>query len=128
LLQFAGSHLVTSLFAFNIGVELGQLLVLAAFVPVLHLFFRLVVAERVGTIILSAMVGHTAWHWTTDRWDRLRQFQWPAVDVVLLASAVRWLIILVAIAGVTRAIRSVARRRVRPLVTSGFRRGSGGPS
>ena len=29
-LQFAGSHLVTSLLAFNVGVELGQLLVLAA--------------------------------------------------------------------------------------------------
>ena len=28
-LQFAGSHLLTSLLGFNIGVELGQLLVLA---------------------------------------------------------------------------------------------------
>ena len=28
-LQFAGSHLVTSLVSFNVGVELGQLLVLA---------------------------------------------------------------------------------------------------
>ena len=28
-LQFAGSHLLTSLLAFNVGVELGQLLVLA---------------------------------------------------------------------------------------------------
>ena len=29
-LQFAGSHLLTSLLAFNVGVELGQLLVLVA--------------------------------------------------------------------------------------------------
>src|SRR4029078_11855304 len=66
-LQFAGSHLVTSLLSFNVGVELGQLLVLAVLVPALQLLFRYVVAERVGTIVLSAFVAHTAWHWTTER-------------------------------------------------------------
>ena len=35
-LQFAGSHLLTSLLAFNVGVELGQLLVLIVLVPVLN--------------------------------------------------------------------------------------------
>ena len=39
-LQFAGSHFVTSLFAFNVGVELGQLLVLAILVPLMSLLFR----------------------------------------------------------------------------------------
>ena len=34
-LQFAGSHLLTSLLSFNIGVELGQLLVLVLLIPVL---------------------------------------------------------------------------------------------
>ena len=45
-LQFAGSHLLTSLVSFNIGVELGQLLVLVLLVPALSLVFRFVVAER----------------------------------------------------------------------------------
>ena len=36
-LQFAGSHLVTSLLSFNVGVEIGQLLVLAVLVPALQL-------------------------------------------------------------------------------------------
>ena len=36
-LQFAGSHLVTSLLAFNVGVELGQLLVLVAARPAAEL-------------------------------------------------------------------------------------------
>src|SRR5215831_10298396 len=66
-LQFAGSHLLTSLLSFNIGVELGQLLVLALLVPALELLFRYSVAERMGTIILSAIVAHTAWHWMADR-------------------------------------------------------------
>src|SRR3954463_12860636 len=73
-LQFAGSHLLASLLAFNVGVELGQLLVLMALVPALDLLFRYVVAERIGTIILSTLVAHTGWHWMTERWERLRQY------------------------------------------------------
>ena len=34
-LQFAGSHLLSSLLAFNVGVELGQLLVLVVLIPAL---------------------------------------------------------------------------------------------
>src|SRR5215467_4578883 len=49
-LQFAGSHLLASLLSFNIGVELGQLLVLLLLIPVLEVLFRHVVAERMGTI------------------------------------------------------------------------------
>src|SRR4029079_15347659 len=74
-LQFAGSHLLTSLLSFNVGVELGQLLVLLLLVPLLDALFRFVVAERMGTIILSALVAHTGWHWMIERADRLRQFK-----------------------------------------------------
>lgn len=102
-LQFAGSHLVTSLLAFNVGVEIGQLLVLAAFVPPLQLLFRFVFAgraERIGTIILSALVAHTAWHWTADRWDDLRQFEAPGLDALATAGGVRWLMAAVVTAAV----------------------------
>jgi hypothetical protein len=100
-LQFAGSHLLTSLLAFNIGVELGQLLVLIVLIPVLGLLFRWVVAERVGMIVLSALVGHTAWHWMTERWGVLRQFrfEWPAIDAAFLAGALRWAMLVIAAAG-----------------------------
>ncbi|MGH9145816.1 MAG: HupE/UreJ family protein, partial [Vicinamibacterales bacterium] len=99
-LQFAGSHLLTSLVAFNIGVELGQLLVLALAVPAFGLLFRFVVAERVGTIIVSALVVHTAWHWLGERADQLRRhrFEWPAFDLLLLVGLVRWLILAVLVA------------------------------
>jgi len=94
-LQFAGSHLLTSLLSFNIGVELGQMLVLALLVPLLQVLFRFAVAERPGTIILSALVAHTGWHWMLERGDRLRQFrlQWPVMDAAFLASATRWLML-----------------------------------
>jgi hypothetical protein len=100
-LQFAGSHLLTSLLSFNVGVELGQLLVLVLFIPVLQVLFRRVVPERTGTIILSAFVAHTGWHWMLDRGAILRQyrFQWPALDAALLARALRWLMLLLLLAG-----------------------------
>ena len=98
-LQFAGSHLLTSLLSFNIGVELGQLLVLAFLIPLLSLLFRFVVADRIGTIILSALVAHTGWHWMMDRIERLRQFGWPALSTVPLVTVIRWLIVILIIAG-----------------------------
>jgi uncharacterized membrane-anchored protein YitT (DUF2179 family) len=112
-LQFAGSHLLTSLLSFNIGVELGQLLVLVLLIPVLELLFRYVVAERMGTIILSALVVHTGWHWMIERGERLRQFQfqWPALTAALLVSILRWLMLLVVLAGLIWFVSALLRQR-----------------
>jgi hypothetical protein len=112
-MQFAGSHVLTSLLAFNIGVELGQLLVLIIVVPALQLMFRYVVAERMGTIILSAIVAHTAWHWMIDRGRDLSRFDWPAMSIAGLASAVGWLTVLVILAGLVW-LGSILRRVYRP--------------
>ena len=117
-LQFAGSHMLTSLVSFNLGVELGQLLVLAISIPLLNLLFRYVVAERMGTIILSALVAHTAWHWMIDRWGMLRQFPFPrpVVNAALLATAMRWAMVVVAVAGlvwlVSLFLRKSAQKKI----------------
>jgi HupE/UreJ protein len=101
-MQFAGSHLLASLLSFNVGVELGQLLVLALLVPALDLLFRHVVAERMGTIILSAIVAHTAWHWMIDRYQVFRryQFQWLALKAAPLAKDLRLLMLIAIAAGI----------------------------
>jgi hypothetical protein len=97
-LQFAGSHLVTSLLAFNVGVELGQLAVLAVLVPALAVAFRLGVPERTGTIILSALVAHTAWHWMEERAAVVGEFPlgWPDMDPAGLAALLRLGMIVIA--------------------------------
>lgn len=95
-LQLAGSHVATSLLAFNVGVELGQLAVLAVFLPGLALLFRYVVAERVGTILLSALVAHTGWHWAAERWADFSQFPTPVIDAALLATLIRLLMLSIA--------------------------------
>jgi hypothetical protein len=111
-LQFAGSHLLTSLVSFNVGVELGQLLVLALMIPLLELCFRFVVAERMGTIILSALVAHTGWHWMLERWDRLRQFRfaWPELTAAFLAGAMRWLMAALILAGLVWLVSVLLRK------------------
>jgi hypothetical protein len=113
-LQFAGSHLLTSLLSFNVGVELGQLLVLVLLIPVLQLFFRYAVAERMGTIILSAIVAHTGWHWMLDRGHVFAQFrfEWPALTAALLASVLRWVMVLLILGGLLWFLQKTFQRSV----------------
>jgi len=90
-LQFAGTHLIVSLFAFNIGIEIGQLLVLAVMLPALLVVRRYVLPGRVGMIILSALVGLTAWQWMLERGQDLLNVPWPHVTVAGLATLAFWI-------------------------------------
>ncbi len=100
-LQFAGGHLVSSLLAFNVGVELGQLLILLLVIPVLNLTFRYLVAERIGCILLSALLAHSAWHWMLERGAQLQQFtfQYPILDNLFFAALMRWGMLLIIVIG-----------------------------
>jgi hypothetical protein len=121
-LQFAGDHLLTSLLAFNVGVEIGQLAVLLVLIPALALLFQRVIPERLGIIVLSALVAHTGWHWTIERGEQLAKFPLPALDAAFLASVMRGLMAaLVLVAGVwlvnglvTRWMRADMTRRASP--------------
>jgi hypothetical protein len=110
-MQFAGSHLLTSLLSFNLGVEFGQLLVLLLLIPVLQFFMRVVVAERTAVIVLSAIVAHTGWHWMLERWSILAQyrFAWPALDATLFAQTLRSLWIALILAGLLWLLQQAFR-------------------
>jgi HupE / UreJ protein len=82
-LQLAGSHLLLSLLAFNVGVELGQLAVLLLVVPVLAVLLQRPRVRPAGIIILSALVGHVAWHWMIERLEALRFVRWPPLEEAL---------------------------------------------
>ena len=123
-LQFAGRHMVSSVLAFNVGVELGQLAAIVVAAPVLVLLFHRV-APRPATIVLSVLVGHTAWHWMADRFGRLRQFElrWPAFDLTQGASMLRWGMLLAVAAAaawlLSLAFDWFARRSARTAATHG---------
>ena len=117
-LQLAGSHVLTSLVAFNVGVELGQLLVLVVLVPLLDVLFRYGIAERMGTIIVSAIVAHTGWHWMIERGEALVQyrFEWPVFDAAFFAGVLRWAMLAVIVA-TALWIFSVVRGLLKPSET-----------
>jgi hypothetical protein len=108
-MQFAGAHLLTSLLSFNVGVEIGQLLVLALLVPLLSAGYRLVVAERAVTIVLLALIAHTGWHWMLERAERLAQFQfqWPVLDASFAAAALRWMMVAVIAGALAWLVRNL---------------------
>ncbi|HEY8368664.1 MAG TPA: HupE/UreJ family protein, partial [Thermodesulfobacteriota bacterium] len=110
-LQFAGSHLLLSLLAFNVGVEVGQLMVLVVLLPVLAWIGRRPVAARYAPIVVSVLVGHTAWHWMIERGEVLTQVPWPEPDVDLVVAAARVLAAVLVAAGVVRWL--AGRRAVR---------------
>ena len=101
-LQFAGSHLVTAVVAFNAGVQAAMLLAVALLVPSLSLLFRFVATERIGSIVISALAAHVGWHWLTTRVGLLWRYQFtpPALTAAFFADVLRWLMVAVAVAGV----------------------------
>lgn len=111
-LQFAGGHLFTSLLAFNVGVELGQILVLILVIPLLNILFKFFVKERVGTILLSALLAHSAWHWMLERGFVLNQYQiqMPPLDTLFFAALMRWGMLLIVIVAILWGMYELFRR------------------
>ena len=80
-LQFAGSHLLASLVSFNIGVEIGQIFVLAMMVPALALLFRLCRGRTAGhdhPVGARAQRPGTGWSNATNS-CRSSRFDWPVL-------------------------------------------------
>ncbi len=109
-LQFAGSHFLLSLLSFNVGVELGQLLVVGIILSVLAVVLSQPAARRYGVIILSAIVAHTAWHWMTDRIESLNRVGFPSLDedVLTHGAAIALAVVLLAL-GIGFGVRQVMR-------------------
>ena len=119
--QLAGDHLLASLFSFNLGVEIGQVIVLAIAVPVLALLFRVPTLSRFGVAIASILIGHVGWHWMTDRVAVLQSVEWPALTAPTVAVLARALVALMLIGA---AIQVLARPRQRSAARSRMRAGA----
>ena len=121
-LQFAGSHLLTSLLAFNAGVEIAQLVVIVAAASAVTLLFRRLAAPRVAAIVMSAIAAHTGWDWLIERGAVLWQFLWPAPSAAAVLAVVIWLgLAAVAAAGAWGVRRLWDRRGYVPEATESVR-------
>ena len=110
-LQFAGSHVVSALLAFNVGIELGQVAALMVMLPLVALLLR-VVPERAGVIVLSALAAHTAWHWMLERGEVWWKYPLPRPDAADLAELFGWAIAALVIGMV---LASLGNRFMRPV-------------
>jgi HupE / UreJ protein len=109
-MQLAGAHLVVSLLSFNVGVEIGQVLVVTALVPAFQVSFRFVLRERLGTIVMSLLIGHIAWHWMAERWSALREFPVPTLDAAAPLIVARVLLVGVIVAAAVWLARRIIAR------------------
>ena len=114
-LQFAGSHLLTSLLAFNVGVEIAQVVVIVSAATAVTLAFRRLSSPRVAAIVVSAIAAHTGWDWLLERGAVWWQYPWPVPSPAALAAAAIWVGLAVVAAvgawGVRRVIEGAARQR-----------------
>ena len=110
-LQFAGSHPIAALIAYNVGLELGTLIILAIVVPAANMLFAHAAAERAGIIVSSVLIGHAGWHWMTERLAIARLSSWPVMDLVLLLTTVRWLLAITVIGGVLWFLSGLLRKK-----------------
>jgi hypothetical protein len=105
-LQFAGSYLLSSLLAFNIGIEIGQLAMLALMLPTLALLRRWV-PDRVVVLALSSIAAVIGGRWFVERWQALEQLGWPHLG----ASAVIGALSVVIVCGVAFYLFTKRTRR-----------------
>ena len=109
-LQLAGAHPITALMAYNVGLELGTLIILAIAVPAVQVFFTQV-PERAGTIVSSVLIGHVGWHWMSERFAIARLSSWPALDLNVLLMIVRTLLAIVVVGGALWFFAGVLKRK-----------------
>jgi hypothetical protein len=112
-LQFAGSHLLLSLLAFNVGVEIGQLIVLTVVLPILVLLARRPVLQRASVLLASLLVAHTAWHWLEARAAELQYVAWPSLDMESLALIIGVILLLALASAAAWLTARQMHRRVR---------------
>jgi HupE / UreJ protein len=110
-LQFAGAHHVIALAAYNVGLELGTLIILAIVMPAFNLLFTQVVAERAGIIVASVLIGHVGWHWMTERFTIANLSGWPELDLQMMLTIVRWLLALTVVGGALWFLLGLVKRK-----------------
>lgn len=111
-MQFAGGYLLTALLSFNVGVEIGQLLVLCVVVPLLAFVFKRLPSEKVGIILLSALVAHSAWHWMAERFSALMEYdiRWPLMNSEFYAGLGQWGVLLIVATSVLWVMNGLFQR------------------
>lgn len=88
-LQFAGDHLLASLFAFNLGIELAQIIFILCAMFVIRQIYARLASQGMALILFSALIGHTALHWLMERGEIVMKYPLPVFDLLFLIGMMR---------------------------------------
>jgi hypothetical protein len=98
--QFAGQHRLMAIVTFDLGLQAGEFVLFALVSLPLLILGRIMVTERLRTIVVSACLADLAWHALLARGSELDTVQWPIFTPEVLVTATSWLIVFVVAAGV----------------------------
>jgi hypothetical protein len=60
---------------------------------------------------VSVLIGHSGWHWLTERFAIARMSSWPAFDLDLLLTIVRALLAMTVLGGVGWFVAGLLKRK-----------------
>jgi len=109
-LQFAGQHLLVSLLAFNVGIEIGQLGVLCVMLPLFALLRRRMSPRRL-VVVLSSMGGLLGAVWLVERWQVLWKVDLACSGPSCLGHAAPWLVASVAVLALVVMLSAYRKHR-----------------
>jgi hypothetical protein len=99
-LQFAGTHTLMSVLSFNAGLAAGEIALLSlAYVALRGLFSR-VLGATLGLIVLSAILGHVAWHWMMDAGHALGHAIAEEPSSATFVTVARWVVPALVVGGI----------------------------
>jgi hypothetical protein len=91
-MQLAGRQTLASLVGFNLGMVAAQIAGLALALAGLRFVFARVLGPLLGLLVLSAILGHMAWHWMLDQGHELaHQIEHAGLSSALVIAA-PWLL------------------------------------
>ena len=116
-LQFAGQHLLLSLLAFNVGIEIGQLGVLGVGLPILIVLQRRFSPRRV-VVALSFLGGGLGAAWLVERLQTLHRLDAACAGTFCANQTVPWLVLAAGLSGLFSMISVYLKKRPKHLSRS----------
>jgi hypothetical protein len=87
-------------FSFNAGLAAGEIVLLSLAYAALRALFSRVLGPVLGVVVLSAVLGHIAWHWMMDAGHALGHAVADEPSSATFVAVARWLVPALVVGGI----------------------------
>ena len=91
-MQFAGTHEIVAISAWNVGVFAGELVAFLLALVLMRLIVDPILGRTLGVIVVSALAGHLAWHWLVEYGHALGHVLHDGITRQSIMDLGRWLV------------------------------------